>query len=113
MLIDWSSVGSEKGRTTDVLMDGTSGVRLKSKGPVCLEPKVHDIVEISMVCIRGKIGSREREYELRFLSLELRMNRPPSQRKVYVYGICYICLCSLSLSETIGWVCFVHVYYVF
>ncbi len=59
MLIDWSSVGSEKGRTTDVLMDGTSGVRLKEsasslvkEGPVCLEPKVHDIVEISMVCIR-------------------------------------------------------------
>lgn len=55
MLIDLSSV---ERRTTDVLMDGTSGVRLKSKGPVCLEPKVHDIVEISLVHVLEKRSNR-------------------------------------------------------
>ena len=51
MLIDLSSV---ERRTTDVLMDGTSGVRPKSEGPVCLEQKVHGVVEISLVHVLEK-----------------------------------------------------------
>ena len=48
MLIDLSSV---ERRTTDVLMDGTSGVRLKSKGPK--SPWCRG--DITGSCIRKKV----------------------------------------------------------